>query len=672
MADIDKVTDELNECAQSGDFGRAIRLIRDNLDGLMKRMNASGVKDALKSATKDRLLISFVDGSEFGERPVAESLVRLEKLISLQPGGLVLSKSIEWGLGVVKKLDYFYRRVTVDFKMKRGHQFTYAAAVDMLSSVSPDHILAVQHADPGRVATMLSEHPGDFVREMIKSFGPMGIQKLEDMSARCGFVKPQAWKAFWEKARADLRKDKCVTIPVKRTDPIEIKAQEEDYGDAWLAAYSHETDPKLILAGAREYVARGKFKDAGESARETITDRLSFAVTAARRVDDALYARLATLIASLGLTRPSCSEMRAYLWERRRFIGAAATLPAKEVGDLINFLSSDDEAKKRVAASIPDLCYTAVQEVVARFADSPELRKVISDFMRLPKAPATLVTLFSGSYGRFKENWPELPPFISILTHAIALGEGRQGGETLRMQNIIRRLFSDRTWLENVFSWLNPNERALFFERFQASIAWEASSHHAIVARMVRLDESLKEHVVKVEKKKEYARLTSPRSYALKKAEYLKLINVDMPENVRKIEEAKGYGDLSENAEYQYAKDEQRVLMQKQALMQADLEAVKQDEFQGALAEEVEPGVIVTVDTPDGEKRYTILGEWDNDQDMGIISSRTRLAANMLGKKAGDQFEMPRVDGPVAFGKIKAIEPLTPEIREWMKAPAGV
>ena len=33
---------------------------------------------------------------------------------------------------VVKRLDYFYKRITVDFKTQKGHQFTYAAALDML------------------------------------------------------------------------------------------------------------------------------------------------------------------------------------------------------------------------------------------------------------------------------------------------------------------------------------------------------------------------------------------------------------------------------------------------------------------------------------------------------------------------------------------------------------
>ena len=576
-----------------------------------------------------------------------------------------------WGLGVVKRLDYFYRRITVDFKTRKGHQFTYAAATDMLERAPDNHILVLRQSDPARVEAMLRDQPGEFVKAVLKSYGDMPIVKLEDVCVANGFVKAVNWKAFWEKARADLRKDSLVAIPVKRTDPIQLKESAEDYGDGWLTAFSHETDPKLILAAVREYVAQGKFKAADDASKSKIEDRLVFAVTAARKVDDALYARLACLVRDLGFTNPPAAEMREYLWERKRFVKAAATLPAREVGAMVSFLAVDDDAKAKLYKAIPEMCFTAVGEVVAQFGGDAACREAVAEYMRQPKAPATLVTLIVGKYEGFKD-WTELPSLITILTHAIALGEGRQGGETLKMQNIVRRLFADTKWLEKVYSWLDEGDKAIFFERFQASIAWDPSTHHTIVVRMTHIVPELASHVVKVEKKKEYARLTSYRSFAMKKAEYLKLINEDMPANVKRIEFAKSYGDLSENAEYQYAKDEQRALMQKQTLMQQDLETVKPGDFADASVEEVMPGVTVVIAAPDGERVYHVLGEWDNDTELGILSSKARLAQNMLGKKTGDEFEMPGVEGAAQFARIVQIKPLPPEIRDWMKLPEGM
>ena len=669
MADTNEIVQKLGECTQKQDFEGAFGIVRANIAELSQALSDTGIGKALKESTNDRLVVSYVDASGFGVKSAADSLMMLEKLLSFQIGSLVLNDT--WGLGKVVRLDYFYRRVTVDFKTKRGHQFSYQAAVDMLSSAPEGHILVLRESDPTRFEALLKEKPADFIKEVLKSYGDLTIVKLEDICVKNGFVKAVNWKKFWDDARATLRADKLVEIPVKRNEPIRLKALVEDYGDGWLTAFSHETDPNLILASVREFTAAKKLSEQSDDTRAKLAERLAFAVTAARKVDDALYAKLAVTVIELGFTSPSAESMRAYLWDRKRYVKAAAELPSREVGAMIDFLACNDEAKAKLYGSLEEFCSSAVSEIVQRLGKEDSCRKAVGELMKRPKAPATLTTLIVGKYEQFKD-WKELPSLITLLTHAIALGEGRQGGETLRMQNIIRRLFADVKWLGKMFGWLNEQDQALFFERFQASIAWEASTHHAIVVRMTRIAPFLASHVVKVEKKAELPRVTSYRSYALRKAEYLKLINVDMPENVKKIEFAKSFGDLSENAEYQYAKDEQRQLMQKQTVMQSELEAVKPFDFADATTDKVMPGVMVTVETSDGEKTYAILGEWDNDVEKGVLSSKAKLAVNMLDKKPGDAFEMPASDGTTRQATIKSIGPLTNEIREWMKLPEGM
>lgn len=676
MADTEALVTKLNECAEQQNFAGAFDLIRQNLAEISKQLNPAGVKDALKKTTSDRLLLSFLDGAEFGALQLDKSMVRLEKLVGFNSNlpGVAGTKVLNdtWGLGTVKKIDGFYKRITVDFRTRKGHQFTFAAACDMLTIAPADHILVMREVDAAGFEKLLKEQPGAFVKKVIQSNGSsMTLIKLEDYCAANGFVKSVNWKKFWDSARVELKKDACVVIPTKKTEPIVIKGAAEDYGDTWLTTFCHETDPKNILAAVREYIAEGKFKVADESVKAKLEERLSFAVTAARKVDDALYARLACQVSAMGFANPPAAEMREYLWERKRYIKAAATLPAREVGAMITFLAVDDEAKAKLYAAVPEFCFTAVTEVVSQFGGEEACRQAMGAFMRAPKAPATLTTLIVGKFEQFKD-WTELPALVTLLTHAIALGEGRQSGETLKMQNLVRRLFGDKSWLTKIFGWLSENDAVLFFERFQASIAWDPSTHHTTVIRMTKIMPALEGRIVKIEKKKEYARLTSYRSFGLRKQEYLKLINEDMPANVKRIEFAKSYGDLSENAEYQYAKDEQRALMQKQTVMQAELEAVKPADFAEATTDEVMPGVTVVCETKAGEKIWHILGEWDNDLELGVLSSKTRVAQNLLGKKAGDDFELPDEDGNLTFATLKEIRPLPAEIREWMKLPVGV
>ena len=237
MADTEALVKQLGECAEKQDFEGAFKLVRENQGELAKSLQPVGVKDALKKTTKDRLLLSFLDSVGFGMLPLGESLVRLEKLVSFTQGSLVLSKA--WGLGTVKKLDYFYRRITVDFKTKKGHQFTYDAAIDMLTSAPEDHILVKRQADPEAFEKMLKDQPGEFVKQVLKSYGDMPLVRLEDVFVQNGFVKSVNWKVYWDKARVELKADKLVEIPVKRADPIRLKASAEDYGDSWLTAFAH-------------------------------------------------------------------------------------------------------------------------------------------------------------------------------------------------------------------------------------------------------------------------------------------------------------------------------------------------------------------------------------------------------------------------------------------------
>ena len=107
--------------------------------------------------------------------------------------------------------------------------------------------------------------------------------------------------------------------------------------------------------------------------------------------------------------------------------------------------------------------------------------------------------------------------------------------------------------------------------------------------------------------------------------------------------------------------------MQKQTVMQAELAAVKPGDFADATTDEVMPGVEVVIGAKAGERRYVILGEWDNDLERGIISSQTRVAKNLMGKKVGDSFELPDSDGNVELATIREILPLGEETKRWMK-----
>jgi transcription elongation GreA/GreB family factor len=68
----------------------------------------------------------------------------------------------------------------------------------------------------------------------------------------------------------------------------------------------------------------------------------------------------------------------------------------------------------------------------------------------------------------------------------------------------------------------------------------------------------------------------------------------------------------------------------------------------------------------DGSVRvYTILGEWDRDEALNIISNMTRLALSLEGKRAGERAVIPSAAGTEET-TIECIEPLSDTIRQWI------
>ena len=670
MADrkTEEMTTALQPMLEAQDFAGVLKVINDNKETLATKPHASlGVRSYLKKATKDRLLLSFVDAVGFGARPLADSLARLDKLIALAPGAHVLNQS--WGFGVVKERDYFYRRIKVDFTSRKGHQFSYDAACETLQFAPEGHILELAAAGDGRVEAMIKDQPGEFVKAMLKSFGDMPVTRLEIECDRQGFVKSANWKAFWERARAELKKEKLVDIPTRRTEPIHLKASAESYGEDWFKAFSQMRDPKSILSSVKELEGTERMKNLDAAAREKISNRLEFALKGARGEDDALYARIAFCVDALKLETPPVSSCRAYLWENNRYLAAARNLPARDAGTLVAFLTAEDRERTKLELfkAMPEMCFPLLAETLEFFRTDADCADAVASLLANANPPATLVTCIVGRYDNFK-GWKVLPSLTSILLHAIALGEGRQTGETLRMQNMVRRLFSDKSWLEDVFAKLDRDGKVQVFERFQASTSWDPATHRTITVRMAKLDEeTLSSHVVKKTEVKALERTTSQRSYNEKKAAYDRLVNVDMPANTKRIEFARGYGDLSENAEYQYAKDEQRALLQKQSLMQKDLDDVKPSLFEGVETDEVRVGTAVVIATGAGEQTFVILGEWDNEPSLNIIASGTKLAQNLLGHKPNDDVEILGADGGAVPAKVVRIESLPEAVKVWIR-----
>lgn len=137
--------------------------------------------------------------------------------------------------------------------------------------------------------------------------------------------------------------------------------------------------------------------------------------------------------------------------------------------------------------------------------------------------------------------------------------------------------------------------------------------------------------------------------------QYLK--SVKMKEISQKIKEAKEQGDLSENAEYDAAKDEQgkvdaRIKELEKLLKNAEVVDVEQTD--GKIAK-VSFGCTVRLLDKElkEEMEYTIKGSSEADSLNGSISNESPLGKALIGAKKGDTIE---VEAPVGIVKYKILD----------------
>jgi transcription elongation factor GreA len=120
------------------------------------------------------------------------------------------------------------------------------------------------------------------------------------------------------------------------------------------------------------------------------------------------------------------------------------------------------------------------------------------------------------------------------------------------------------------------------------------------------------------------------------RAELEEMLSVRRPEIAQRIHDAKEHGDLSENAEYEDAKNEQAFVEGRIQTLQALIKnATIIDENHST--DHVQIGSTVKVESEDGEEKFTIVGSTEAKPTEGRISNESPVGRALLGKKKGEK-----------------------------------
>ncbi len=117
------------------------------------------------------------------------------------------------------------------------------------------------------------------------------------------------------------------------------------------------------------------------------------------------------------------------------------------------------------------------------------------------------------------------------------------------------------------------------------------------------------------------------------------LLNAKRPKILKAIEEARAHGDLSENAEYDAAKEEYSFLQKKVAEIEEMIKDSEIIDIRPGDRESVEFGCNIALKNLDTDEEvvYRLVGPYESDIQKSMISITSPLGRALIGKEVGDE-----------------------------------
>ena len=134
----------------------------------------------------------------------------------------------------------------------------------------------------------------------------------------------------------------------------------------------------------------------------------------------------------------------------------------------------------------------------------------------------------------------------------------------------------------------------------------------------------------------------TPEGYQRLQEELKHLIRVERPKVVQDIAEARGHGDLSENAEYDAAKERQGFIEGRIAEINGKMARAQVIDASGLDTDKIVFGATVTVFDVESEveSTYRIVGEDEADIKAGLISINSPVAKALIGHRVDDEVQI--------------------------------
>jgi|CXWL01.1.fsa_nt_gi transcription elongation GreA/GreB family factor len=545
-----------------------------------------------------------------------EKVERFLTLIPFDVGSVVWMEGK--GAGRVTEVNLGLDSLKIDFEKHKGLTVGFRAAAKLLLPLATGHVLRRKMEDKASLVKLAETSPPELLRLVLESYGrPLGAGEVRE--ALEGVVAESRWTTFWAAAR-------------KHPQVVADNKTRQAY--SWLAssADAHENVwRRFDVAAPREKLSL--YRKEGDR-------------------DPALGTRMAESLAELASSSVDGDPGLAFeIWfalERgARLPTDIDFAPEHLLGDVAEPLMvlrgiEDRATKERAYGLTRDLRsdWPAIFVGMLGREEDPKMLDLLAEIL-IAQSPIEFWRFVDGALGQPHKN----PAGFTWVAERAQRDEAFRARNPLRLlQQLFAVLVDGRftplrprllpllesgSTAPRTLAHLGPDHAAQAEEAIQRAAGLEGYQRDALTTAL-----HLRFPVLRaVEDEVIYS---TPEAIAARREELRVLVQEDLPQNRKAIEEARAMGDLRENFEYKSARQRHEYLSSRQAKLERELTLARPLDPARIDSAEVRIGTRVSLAAGDKERAITILGPWDSKPEQDILAYESEMAQGLLGKKVGE------------------------------------
>ncbi|MEO0040107.1 MAG: hypothetical protein RIS38_1055, partial [Verrucomicrobiota bacterium] len=539
-----------------------------------------------------------------------------------------------WGIGVIRSYDEAAKRFSIDFpeQNKKGHAMDAAFFLGKIEFINPTGVVAKAYADATKaeIATLVANDPAGLVKALLAEY-PTGectsyaleanLERVHFASLPAGKDRHAAFKAWWTKGRAAVRKDRAILVPERKGGLYALLEAPQDLGEDLFAQYESAPnfERKLLLL---EELAMSTAAETRSAANQANLEKVSADLhkeirkleTARRR--DNLPAILGGIwnrdkffrsaVENVETASPTASEIIALCTESDlAFVALNIPHTSEKIRSLLDLVRAHhgdnwadrafDLLRNRDIGGTKSGSAKLVSECIGYLCDqelSAEVGRRFSQWLetRELRAPVIIWVIKNRDSKKYAD-------IVSRLIHPGLLGailasidtESLESNSTARIP-LANELIKDKELIGHILSPAGgkkaDSETVFDLTRtMMSSQGFDEMTKKALLSRLAKIEP----HVQRLAKSKhsgseaeEKELLVSKASKEEKERELEDLVKVRLPAVKEAIQVAKEHGDLRENSEYKMARQDHDTLSARRAELDGLLKKARVTDFSEA------------------------------------------------------------------------------------------